>query len=42
MGDKINFMALSSQNTGFFSHLWHIMQKRIFFVRATNKLEFIS
>ena len=32
MGDKINFMALSSQNTGFFfSHLWHIMQKRIIF-----------
>ena len=33
MDDKINFMALSCQNTGLFrSFIWHIMQQRIIFL----------
>ena len=43
MGDKINFMALSCQNTGLFqSFMAYYAKKYFFFVRATNKLEFIS
>ena len=43
MGDKINFMALSCQNTGLFqSFMAYYAKTDYVFVRATNKLEFIS
>ena len=43
MDDKINFMALSCQNTGLFqSFIWHIMQKRIIFCACHEQIYFIE